>query len=75
MNINSFSQKVTQIEKGKFHITVWIPMEIGWIENVRVIFNNICECRLNYTCKDEERACFEEDVSLPTTAICGGNYQ
>ena len=72
MSINSFLQKVTQIEKGKFHITVWIPMGLGWIENVRVIFNNICECRLNYTCKDEERACFEGDVFLPTIAIC--NY-
>ncbi len=67
---NSFKHKISSEDNKTFHIFVQIPMELGWIENVRAIFNNICKCKLKYTSKDDHYANFEGDVSLQTTAIC-----
>ena len=54
---------------NQFQITIQIPMELGWIDNVKFILDENNETTMNYCGQENGMAFFKTDVYLPTKAI------
>lgn len=52
-----------------FQITIQIPMELGWIENVKFILDENKETQMNYCGQEYDMAFFQTNIYLPTKAI------
>ena len=52
-----------------FQITIQIPMELGWIENVKFILDENNKTTMNYCGQENGMAFFKINVYLPTKAI------
>ncbi|MBR2840686.1 MAG: glycoside hydrolase family 13 protein [Bacilli bacterium] len=53
----------------RYSIKVYIPMSLGFIENVTFILDNVDIYNMNYLCKKGEFAVFELEKYFPTKAI------
>lgn len=69
----SISYKITpkrSFDKGEeFTISIRIPMELGWIDNVEFILLGVRAEHLQYRKKDERYAYFESNINLEQSAI------
>ena len=66
-------KKIKENENGAvFRVTVRVPAEIGWIDNMTMIVekgNYNYHNKINYKEMDNDEVVFESDIELPTCAI------
>lgn len=74
--VNNYKVEFKPLKKTEdgnlYEITIQIPMNLGWIEDVKFILEdgpNKQEIHMNYIDKDENMAYFQTQLYIPTKAI------
>ena len=54
---------------NNYQITIKIPMQLGWLENVQFILNGKDNYKMNYINQENDLAVFQTHITIPTCAI------
>lgn len=54
---------------NNYQITIKIPMQLGWLENVKFILNGKDNYKMNYINQENDLAVFQSHITIPTCAI------
>lgn len=54
---------------NNYQITIKIPMQLGWLENVKFILNGKDNYKMNYINQENDLAVFQTHITIPTCAI------
>ena len=71
--VNKFKVDLNAImeseDGNQYDIVIQIPMELGWIEDVKLILDDSLEYQMDYFKSENDMAFFKTEVFLATKAI------
>ena len=72
MSEHQFEKLAEYSDGAAYRVLVKINMNLGWIENVKCCIENLRQkqmFQMKYKCQEDDFACFELYINLPTQAV------